>query len=256
MNLRTSLSQTLTRPSLREYAPFTFYDFQSKLNVKGNPNLQRALIQNYDVRWEWYPGLGEMFSVGTFLKTFENAIEETIEITPGGFNRTFGNAQGVANNYGVELEARKSLSFITDLLSDFAFNVNASFIKSEVTITQNTRTETRPMWGQSPYTVNIGLYYTNQNTGTSFSLGYNTYGKRIIQVADINVFKFDNPHVYELSRNIIDISISQILFDRLEAKLALKDILAEPLNWEQGGIKVASNLRGRGVSLSFGYVFK
>jgi TonB-dependent receptor len=256
MNLRTSLAQTLTRPSLREYAPFTFYDFQSKLNVKGNPNLQRALIQNYDVRWEWYPNLGEMFSVGTFLKTFNNAIEETIEITPGGFNRTFGNAQGIANNYGVELEARKSLSFITDMLSDFAFNVNASIVKSQVTITQNTKTETRPMWGQSPYTVNVGLYYTNQNTGTSFSLGYNTYGKRIIQVADINVFKFDNPHVYELSRNIVDVSISQLFFERLEAKLVLKDILAEPLNWEQGGIKVSSNLRGRGVALSFGYAFK
>ncbi len=256
MNLRTSLSQTLTRPSLREYAPFTFYDFQSKVNVKGNSNLQRALIQNYDLRWEWYPALGELFSAGVFLKTFDNAIEETIEIVPGGFNRTFGNAQGVANNYGIELESRKNLSFINETLSDFAFNINATFIKSQVTIIQNTRTETRPMWGQSPYTVNIGLYYTNQNSGTTISLGYNTYGKRIIQVADINVFKFEDPHVYELSRNIIDFSVSQVLFEKLEAKLVFKDILAEPLNWEQGGIKVSSNLRGRGVSLSFGYAIK
>ena len=75
MNLRFSASQTLTRPSLREYAPFSFYDFFFQGEVTGNPNLKRALIQNYDIRWEMFPNPGEVISASFFYKSFKDAIE-------------------------------------------------------------------------------------------------------------------------------------------------------------------------------------
>lgn len=253
MNLRFAASQTLTRPSLREYAPFTFYDFQFQGDVTGNPDLVRALIQNYDIRWEWFTAPGEVISVSGFYKKFKNAIEETIIPTSSNFKRTFTNADGPAYNYGIELEFRKGLSFISEALSNFMFNMNLALINSEIEVKQVNKIDKRTMWGQSPYTLNLGLYYSNIDWGTTLNISYNTFGKRIIQVADVQRYSFENPHVYELPRNVIDISLSQNLLQNLELKLTAKDILNEKSVWQQNGRTVAASAKGRGYSLSIGY---
>jgi hypothetical protein len=54
-NLRSGFSQTVNRPEFRELAPFEFTDIVGGRAVVGNPELTRALIRNYDVRWEWFP---------------------------------------------------------------------------------------------------------------------------------------------------------------------------------------------------------
>src|SRR5690606_25857478 len=65
-NLRLSASQTLARPEYRELAPVQYRDVIGAENVMGNPNLVRTLIQNADVRWEWYPERGELLSIAVF----------------------------------------------------------------------------------------------------------------------------------------------------------------------------------------------
>jgi len=253
MNLRLSASQTLTRPSLREYAPFTFYDFKTQVNVKGNPKLQRAIVQNYDIRWEMFPNPGEVLSIGGFYKIFDNAIEETILRSSSEIFMSFDNAKGKAYNYGVELEARFNFGFISDLLNNFSLNSNLALIKSEITVTQINDIDTRSMCGQSPYSFNLSLYYYKPEWGTTINISYNTFGKRIVQVADVTSFQFLDPHVYELPRNMIDITFSQVMFDRFEMRLSAKDILSERLIWEQGGHEVLSNYYGRDFSLSLSY---
>lgn len=264
-NFRLSATRTLTRPNLREFAPFAFYDFQSLFVVRGNPNLERSLISNYDLRWEYFPNPGEVFSVSLFYKNFTNPIEETIDQVSSEYIRTFSNGQSVdstgkkisdgnATNYGVEFEARKSLAFIGEDFSDFGVNFNLSLINSEITVLQGRTKDTRSIWGQSPYSLNIGLFYTNPTLGTSVNIGYNTYGKRIVQVGLRGAFSFDDPHVYEQPRDVIDCTIIQPLFDNsLEIKLVARDILNQALVWQQGGKTIASNLRGSTYSLGISY---
>ncbi len=260
-NVRAAATQTLTRPSLREFAPFQFYDFQSQSATQGNPDLTRALVQNYDLRLEWFPGAGEVVSVSAFYKNFLNAIEETI-IPSGGSTilYTFANANGPATNYGVEFEVRKNLGFIATPLQYLVASANVALITSEVTVKQVNVDDTRQMWGQSPYTVNLGLSYFNPDWGTTISAGYNIAGDRIVKVAQQGVYQVPaeladrGPHVYELGRDVIDFSVAQT-FGNLEMKAAIRDILNQPLVWEQIGQTVASNLRGRGYSLSIGYRF-
>ncbi|MBX7155700.1 MAG: carboxypeptidase regulatory-like domain-containing protein [Candidatus Kapaibacterium sp.] len=255
-NLRVSASQTLTRPTLREFAPFSFYDFQSLSVVRGNPRLNRALIQNYDVRYEYFPARGEVLSANVFYKRFQNAIEETIVPVASEVERSFSNANGIATNYGIELEARKHLAFIDSTLEGLVANVNVAFINSSITVQQGAVSDTRQMWGQSPYTVNVGLYYMVPSWGTTFNLGYNVIGKRIVKVAQQGVFEFSDPHVYELPRDVVDISISQQLLESLDLRLAFRDILNQPLRWQQGGQTVSSEVRGRNMNCSLSYRFK
>ncbi|TAL70867.1 MAG: TonB-dependent receptor [Bacteroidetes bacterium] len=253
MNLRMSGSKTLTRPTLREYAPFTFYDFKTQVNVKGNLKLRRAIIQNYDIRWEMFPNPGEVFSIGGFYKIFDNAIEETILPSPAEIFRSYDNAKGKAYNFGVELEARMGLDNITNLLNNFSINANLALIKSIITVSQINENDTRSMCGQSPYTFNMNLFFNKPEWGTTMNLSYNTFGKRIVQVADVTKYQFSDPHIYESPRNVIDFTYSQVLWDIFELKFTAKDLLNEKLIWEQGGHQVLTNHYGRDYSLGLSY---
>lgn len=255
-NFRASASQTLTRPSLREFAPFAFYDFLQQALIQGNPQIQRALIQNYDLRYEYFPNIGEVISASIFYKNFKNAIEETIFPAQSELTRSFANAQGNALNYGIEFEFRKSLSFIDEYFNEFAIGTNIALINSEVEVPQGEKIDVRQMWGQSPYTVNVGLYYTNKDLGTSVNVAYNTYGRRIIQVAQQGVFTAEDPHVYELPRDLVDFSIIQPIYDVVEVKFSARDVLNQSLNWEQAGRVMATNIRGANYSLGISYKMK
>src|SRR5918994_1990611 len=57
--VRVSATQTLSRPEYRELSPTDYFDILGGQRISGNAELERALIQNYDARWEWYPRPGE-----------------------------------------------------------------------------------------------------------------------------------------------------------------------------------------------------
>ncbi len=254
MNVRLALSRTLTRPSLREYAPFAFYDFQNLAIVQGNPNLTRTLIQNYDIRWEYFPESSEVLSAGLFFKRFDNAIEETIVPAASEIERTFANATAPATNYGVEIEARKSLSWISSSLDNFLLSLNYSWIHSRIEIQQGLVSDTRPLWGQSPYAFNAGLHWVGFDHALQSSLTFNVSGKRIVQVAQVGSFSFADPHVYEMPHGQLDFSLSYQVVESLQLKASVRDILNQPIEWQQGGVVVSSVQRGRSLSLTLSYV--
>ena len=110
MNLRLAASRTVTRPDLRELAPFEFTDFVGGRTIFGNPDLERTKIDNYDIRWEVFPELGGVVAISGFYKKFHKPIEQIIQ--PAAEVRiTYENAQA-ANNYGLELEVRQNLSIL------------------------------------------------------------------------------------------------------------------------------------------------
>jgi len=225
--LRLSYGLTINRPEFREIAPFAFYDFEMKKLVRGNPGVGNATIHNYDFRYEYYPTPSETFVFGVFYKDFINPIE-TIEINSGsGKDYTFQNALG-AKNYGVEVELRKSLESLgkkdnfLKYFKNFMLVANASLIKSEIKIDISkyfASEAKRPMQGQSPYIVNLGIYYQDNDKGLLVSLLYNVIGKRIVVVG------LDQPDVYEMPRNVVDLMITKNIGEHLQIKGGIQDIL-------------------------------
>jgi len=224
---RFSYGLTVNRPEFREIAPFAFYDFEMKKLVRGNPELVNASISNYDLRYEYYPSPSETFVLGVFYKDFKKPIE-TIEINSGsGKDYTFQNALG-ATNYGAEIEIRKSLQSLGKkdnflrYFKNFMLVANASFIKSEIKLdTANfySAEAKRPMQGQSPYIVNLGMYYQDNDHGLMVSLLYNVIGKRIVVVG------LDTPDVYEMPRNVLDLTITKDVGENVQIKAGIQDIL-------------------------------
>ncbi|MCA9721676.1 MAG: TonB-dependent receptor, partial [Gemmatimonadetes bacterium] len=169
LNIRASATQTLSRPEYRELSPILYREVIGFDNIKGNADLQRALIQNYDLRLEYYPRRGEILSVALFAKQFDNPIERIYQGTSGTRIITYVNALG-ANNYGVELEARKQLDFLSEGLRTLALFANATFMESSIDIDASQGSVTnanRRMVGQAPYVINAGLTWTHPTSDAS-----------------------------------------------------------------------------------------
>ena len=202
-NLRLGAFRTVARPSFKEKSAAQIEDVLTGITFIGNLDLQNTIISNLDARYEYFFEGGQTVALSGFYKYFQNPIELVAysAAAPSNFQpRNVGNAT-VA---GVEFEVRKNLGFIG--LNNFEVNSNFSYIYSAVTRdsaeyaarvasarTGEVISELRPMQGQSPYMVNVGLNYNNPKKGWQGGLFYNVQGEKlyIVGVAD-------NPDVYEV----------------------------------------------------------
>lgn len=228
---RGAVTRTVARPQLRELAPFIFTEFLGAREVLGNPQLDRTSIWNFDLRAEYYPGTSEVLALSLFHKHFDKPIEPTILPTSRGV-LSYLNAEG-ASNTGVELEGRKSLSFVHKALTDFGVLANVTVLHSRVTLDRSkvgllTNAE-RPLAGQSPFVANIALDYDNAKTRTRARLLYNISGARISQVGMNGL-----PDTYEQPRNVLDLSVAQGIGEHVDLKLSIENILDAPYRFTQG----------------------
>lgn len=234
--LRFAYGRSVNRPEFRELSPSVYYDFDLFAEVQGNPDLKSAYIDNFDLRYEFYPTSGETVSLGLFYKHFKNPIEWNFVDMGGSYRYSYENATA-AQNYGVELDVRKSLDFIG--APNLTAIVNATFVVSNVTFDKDRLVEQkdRAMQGQSPYLVNAGFYYNSPKLGLSASVLYNIIGKRIIGIGKANSINgntdTDLPDSYEMPRNLLDLTIGKKIGKICELKLSVKDILSEKVEFKQ-----------------------
>ncbi|MGB3870850.1 MAG: TonB-dependent receptor [Flavobacteriales bacterium] len=224
--VRVAWSNTVNRPEFRELAPFSFYDFSTNNVLYGNPGLTTATICNLDARWEMYPSLGEVVSVGVFQKSFTGPIE--MFFVPGAGsggtrNFTFKNAES-AESIGTELELRRSLNgvFKTGVLSRVGVLLNGTLIKSSVTLGSQAvgQDNERPMMGQSPYVVNAGLFYADSASNFQCNIVYNTFGKRLYAVGS-----FGTPDIFEMPNGALDVTLGKDLGKHFNLKVGIQNIL-------------------------------
>jgi len=224
INLRASYFRTLARPEFRELAPFAYYDYERGANVQGNTDLKRSLIDNGDLRFEFFPSPGQIFTVSTFYKQFKNAIEASIADANSTPDISYFNSKQ-AKVYGLELEYRRNLQFLgsNPSLKNTTFYTNLSLIKSIVKNPNidNLVEKERPLVGQSPYVINAGIQHTALNNKLNLNLLYNRIGRRITNAGGQQF-----PSVYEAPRDVVDFQLGYRLFkSKAEIKLNATDIL-------------------------------
>lgn len=226
MNFRASYATTVVRPDFRETSIFQLYDPILDANIRG-ANLKSTKINNTDVRYEWYPSPGEIISVSGFYKNFDKPIE-LVFLQDAKIDQYAFQNQKSATNYGLEMEIRKSLGFITDRLKNLSVFGNGTIIKSRVkslsyegvdnkTVVEST--EKRALFGQSPWIINAGLAYSKDDYG--INVVYNKSGYRT------NTINFDpNLIEYEMGRDLVDLQLFTRLFkQRGELKLNIANLL-------------------------------
>lgn len=248
-NLRAGYSRTIARPSFKELSFAQILDPISNRIFNGalfqysdwSGTLTETRINNFDLRWELYQEGGQLFSISTFYKQFDNPIElvripeqqTSTEFQP----RNVGDGQ----LYGIELEIRKTLAFLSPSLENFSFTGNVTFVESIIDMTGtefNAREnfertgedidDKRQMAGQAPYVINAGFAYANRDKGWDAGLFYNVKGETLEIVGgglypDIYFQPFHSLNFSiakkfgQDKRTAIDIQVSNILNDRTES---------------------------------------
>lgn len=251
-NLRFGYGRTLSRPDFRELSPFDFTNVLGGFNTVGNPNLRRAQIDNFDARWEWFPGGDQVIAASFFFKDFTDPIEVTIQPTTD-LRQSFVNAAG-ARNYGIELEFRRNLSFIHPRLRSFGLQSNFTFVDSHVEIPDDQAllltTRNRALLGQSRFIYNVISDWARPQWRSSVRFSANSVSRRITDVGSVGL-----PDIYQ-ERNVFLDFVYQ--FDlREDGKLSLRftaeNLLDNRYRWTQGDFVHRAFRLGR--TYSFGTSF-
>lgn len=176
-NIRGASSRTLNRPDMDDLSPQQFQEQPNASLTTGNPALRRSLITNYDLRFELFPNIGEVFAAGFFFKDFSNPIE--LANFPGDITKPTNSDGG--HNVGVELEARTSLSHLLRALKPFSLNSNLSLVRSEITLVQTTDlgNKQHSLVGQAPYMLNLGVTWASASGRSELTVLTSSVGRRL-----------------------------------------------------------------------------
>lgn len=188
--LHASYYKALNRPGFYEIVPGRVKN--EDYIERGNVNLQRALADNFDLRYELFPGASEQLLVGAFYKRIKNPIEYTFladavrgqdtYYTPGNF--------GTANNYGAEVDYIKYFSKI-------GVKANYTYSHSRINTPKTTRVinsttgdtepanvnQERPLYGQSAHIANLSLLFKDTKKGWDVQVAGAYTGPRINTVS-------------------------------------------------------------------------
>jgi TonB-dependent receptor len=185
--IRAAYYKSVLRPS--------FYDLVPAVDVTqddayyghvGNPYVQHTVIDNYDIRYEFFPGVFDEFMVGGFYKYLIDPIETTLQQASGGATLYYvpNNPSASAQNLGAEFLATK-------FFGNIGASVNYTYTNSRITTLKTVnvegeltyRTQTRPLQGQAANIGNASLLYKDQKLGLDAQLSVAYTGERIEAVS-------------------------------------------------------------------------
>ncbi len=265
-NILLSASRSLTRPLFLELAPFRYNQGFNRLPREGNPFLKTSINYNADLKFEIYPTKSELMALTVFGKYIVDPIEQFLVISSDRLT-SFFNIES-ATLFGAELEINRNLGSLFDLNSRFLKNVgigfNAAFIHSATSIDPakvvsfypiSPTNNKRPMFGASPYLINLDLNYKHNwstSSSTQATLTYNVYGRRIVFAGS-----FGAGDVYEMPAPTLDFVLNNQITRKLNIDLLFGNIINPSIRQEQffnnKGTVINEFKRGLTASIAIGY---
>jgi len=206
LKLRLNYTETVARPSFREYTAYLAFLPDSLSQTLGNPQLETSDVRSTDFRTEYLWGdEGNLAAISLFYKEVDHPIERVkVPSTSVGEYHTWVNNPNTAYLTGLELEFRQYLTFIPhwlggDFWNDFSIGGNYTYIDAVVAVSdaliekqtrpggswdprpnlprpddiifEGPRTERR-LYNQPQWIVNADLTYDNADMGSRLTLAY------------------------------------------------------------------------------------
>lgn len=251
--LRAGISQTVARPDIREMSASTYIDPLTEARVRGNPNLIVSDLTNMDLRGEWFWSNRDLFSVSLFFKDVAKPIE-TVQggATEDNIRFNFVNADS-AKVYGVEVEWKKTLDFLSSWgkwTETLYLAGNTTLSDSEIYIpvgngVGDITNARRAMTQQSPWVLNLQVGFDALDLKHSGSIVYNAFGERIF-FAGIS----GQPDGYEQPFNSLDFVYAYYPTESLSFKLRVRNILGSTVEVTQGDVSLIEQNVGTSVLLN------
>jgi outer membrane receptor protein involved in Fe transport len=261
--VRLAYSRTVARPTYRELQPFPLLNVLTNEVEVGNagnmqsgiaPNpvipvipdafasyrgLTMAKVENYDLRFEWYPAEDAQVAVGFFYKKVGNPIERVQAVqqnfSPPVF--TFVNNENAADLFGIEIEAQHNLGtlFKSPALDFLYMGANVTLIDAtvdrtdletqavnlETDINLNDISRSRSLYDQPDLIANIYATATFDRIGGELTLSLNHTGERLVGALGAG-----GPDIFEDAVSTINLVYTQRFkrYDGLSVKFSAKNL--------------------------------
>ena len=266
-NLRFSASRTVSLPEFKETAPFVYIDVTNRIG--GNPDLLGANdasfvnvsdksysnVLNFDVKYEWFFGKGEIFSVSAFAKQISDPVNRVVAFDATGTQRYFRTGEQ-ADVYGVEIEVRKNLLENEDEETLLSAGLNTTFMHTEQdlydviqgTYSVNFRNDSEQLQGASPFIINADVSYspTFGSYKPTGNLVFSYFADRIDALGSGQL-----GNIVEKSVPTLDFILRNKITDKFEVNFSLRNILNPDIKYVRetsGGDVLVTSTNGKGVS--------
>jgi outer membrane receptor protein involved in Fe transport len=189
-SIRLSYYKAIARPQFAELIPDGPDNFETFKQI-GNPSgLKHSIADNFDLRYEWFPGNADQLLLGVFFKNIKDPIEYTAVKVGATAQDLIPQNIGNASNYGFE-------AVFTKYFGAFGISANYTYTQSRVTndsmlytfrnasgvVSSKYVSETRPLQGQSDHIGNLSLLYKSSRVGLDVQIAFTYTGERISLVS-------------------------------------------------------------------------
>jgi len=230
-------------------SPYEYTDVTGGPSARGNPELRRTRIRNFDLRWEWIRA-PELLAVSVFLKTMRDPIAPVIEPSNETTIVSFRNVAG-ARNAGLEIEVRERLRFLGPVGEKVHVLGNYTYVRSRVRIGPqqlNVLTSLRrPLVGQSDHLFNVALEYEMSR--------WSAYARALVQYVGRRLSEVGAYGLADIAQEgypTLDLVFSKQFWGeakRMELKVSLENVLNRTIRFRQGSDPYWFYRRGRTVQI-------
>jgi TonB-dependent receptor len=269
VTLRASYARTVARQTFKELSPILQQEFLGGPIFIGNPTLGMSQIDNYDLRVDYRPYQGGLFSVSWFYKDVKDPIEYVQRAESFTFTTPVNFPKG--NLSGFELETRQDLGWFWEPLEGLSVGANATFIDSEVTLSEEEQLEfsqpsimapivTRDMTNAPEHLYNLFVTYDIERTGTQASVFYTVQGDTLVAGAgqtNSNLI----PSIYATEFGTLNVTVAQRLGEYFKLQFQAKNLTDPKIKtvyrsfYTGGDVTNTSFTRGVDYSLSLSAEF-
>ncbi len=230
VTLRGSYAETVARQTFKELSPIPQQEFLGADVFIGNPNLQMSDLENFDLRLDYTPYAGGLFSISWFKKDVTRPIEYVQRVALFTYTTPVNYPNGTLD--GFELEARQDMGQVWERLTGLSLGANATFINSSVNLPADEIAQfaaldlsinSRDMTGAPEFLYNLYLTYDLEQTGTQFALFYTVQGDTLVAGAGVSDNAFV-PDVYAKEYGTLNFSISQKLGKHITLQFQAKNL--------------------------------
>lgn len=232
VTLRLAYNETVARQTFKEITPIAQQEYLGGPVFVGNPDLAMSAVRNYDLRVDYTPFKGGLFSASYFRKDIENPIEYVEKL--GNFSFTTAENYPRGKLTGYELEARQELGTLLPALDGLSLGANSTWIDASVRLPDDEILLFEQVHGERPqlsrdmtnapdYLYNVFLTYDLPATGTSFAVFYTRQGDTLVTGPGPSNDYFV-PATYERAFGTLNATLSQSLGSNVRLSLAAKNL--------------------------------
>ncbi len=279
-NMRFAFSKTVSLPEFKEIAPFVYTGVTSQ--ITGNTDLlgrttevnhyknvsekSYSDIYNFDLKYEWFLGTGELLSLALFTKRINHPINQAIVDGATGTRGYFRTGEYACAS-GIEFEMRKNILKTRLNKPLLSLGMNAAYTKTrqklydkiEGTLTTSFgKKEEDKLQGASPFIINGYIRFHpihSQNIQSNLNLVGNYFSDRIFTLASL---EYGND--IEKGVATIDLIWRNLLYKKLEVNFVAKNLLDPNIEIvrevpESSNIILSKYKRGITLGLQLKYSF-